>query len=75
MQRRLVPRRQALRIRHWPAFVVESGAEGSASAASANIAHLSGVAAAAASHQLSIRIARKSLCVRSVDASRLRIGS
>jgi hyperosmotically inducible protein len=41
----------------------------------ADIAHPSGVAAAVALRELSIGIARKSLCVRSVDASRLRIGS
>ena len=41
----------------------------------ANIVHLSGVAATAASRELAISIARNTRGVRGVDATRLRIGS
>jgi osmotically-inducible protein OsmY len=41
----------------------------------ANIVHLSGVAATAASRELAISIARNTKGVRGVDATRLRIGS
>ena len=41
----------------------------------ANIVHLSGMAATAASRELAISIARNTKGVRGVDATRLRIGS